>query len=61
MPANVKLHLPVVPEPFAADVALERSLPGVEPDVDLEPVTIGVLARAVAAHQRRIQLVDEKI
>lgn len=58
VPADVKLHLPVVPESLSADVTLERSLAGVEPDVNLEPVAIGVLPRAIAAHQRRFQLKD---
>ncbi len=60
MAADVKLHFPVVAESFPADVALEGCLAGVEPDVNLEPVAVGVLAGAEAANQRRLQL-KEKI
>lgn len=56
MASNVKLHFPVIPEPLAADVALERGLAGVEPDVNLEPVAVRVLARAVSADERRFKL-----
>ena len=56
MSADVEFHLSVVPEALPADVALEWGLSGVEPDVNLEPVAVGVLARAVPADQRRLQL-----
>jgi hypothetical protein len=56
--ADVQLHLPVVPESLSADVALERRLARVEAHVDLEPVPVRVLARAVAAHERGLQLKD---
>ena len=52
VPAHVELHLAVVPEALSADVALERSLSGVEPDMNLEPVAVRVLAGAEAADQR---------
>ena len=52
----MKLHFPAVSEPLPADVTLERSFASVESDVDLEPVTIGVLAGAVPADERRFKL-----
>jgi len=52
----MKLHFPVISEAFAADVALEWGLASVKPDMDLEPVTVSVLARAVTADKRRLHL-----
>lgn len=54
--SDMKLHFPAVSEPLPADVTLERSFASVESDVDLEPVTIGVLAGAVPADERRFKL-----
>ena len=60
MPSNMKLHFPIVPEAFATDVTLEGGLARVEPDVNLEPVSVGVLPRAVTTHQRSLHLTKQK-
>ena len=54
--SNMKLHFSVVSEALATDVALEWRFTRVEPDMDLEPVTVGVLARAVTTDKRRLHL-----
>jgi len=54
--SNMELHFSVVSEPLATDVTLERSLARVEADVDLESVTVGVLAGTVTTHHRRFHL-----
>jgi hypothetical protein len=54
--SNMELHFSVVSEPLAANVTLERSLARVEADVNLEPVTVGVLAGTVTANHRRFHL-----
>ena len=56
----MELHFSVVSELLSAEVTLEGSLARVEADVDLEPVTVSVLARAVAAHHRRFHLTQTK-
>ena len=60
MPSNMQLHFPVVPEAFTTDVAFEGGLARVEPDVNLEPVSVRVLAGAVPTHQRSLHLTKQK-
>ena len=54
----MKLHLPVVPEAFPTELAVEGCLAGVGPHVDLEPVLVNIAPLAVLTHQRIVNLVS---
>ena len=55
---HVQLHLPVVPEAFPAELAVEGRLAGVGPHVDLEPVLVNIAPLAELTHQRIVNLVS---
>ena len=55
---HVQLHLPVVPEAFPAELAVEGRLAGVGPHVDLEPVLVNIAPLTELTHQRIVNLVS---